>query len=126
MTSKEKFELISEFHELLGWHAGSAFGSSEIWCHLMLVCAESVFFSKPLRMKAVYSTNKHSHAALRKNLGQLQSNGFLRVRCSEGDRRTKCLDVTENCVCFFESYVERIQSFLDAVQENRSRANQTV
>lgn len=126
MTQEEKFELVIQFNELIGWHSESAFGSSEIWRHLMRHCAESAFFSKPLRMKVVYSTNKHSHAALRKNVGQLRSLGFLRERNSEDDRRTKCLDVTDDCVSFFESYVERIQAFIDAGLKTPPRANQAV
>lgn len=106
MLQQHKSFVLKEFFDVMHWYqTESQLGSSELGLHLSRLCAESALMSKPLQMKHVYSTTKHSHAAIRKCVATLKSNGFVSLHQSLSDRRAKSLLLTEDFADLYETHV---------------------
>ncbi len=106
MPQEHKMFVLNEFFDVMSWYLNEAhLGSSELGVHLSRLCAEAALLSKPLQMKHVYSTTKHSHAAIRKCVATLKAKGFVSSHQSLSDRRARSLLLTENFADLYETHV---------------------
>lgn len=113
MDRDKRAVLLEGFYSVLSWYSQeSHLGMSDLGIHVSRLCANSALSSHPLRLKHLYSTTKHSHAAIRKCIGILSKEGMVTVCTSPDDRRTKYLDFSDAYIDFHARHAEQVKKLV--------------